>query len=133
MQIVKSIDEKLTEKTLQNLVGKYIYVPTNMVETLNHLEGDKVEEMNCWFAGRVAGYEKGYVHYSYEENEFLDEPVLFYRILLTDGMSYMITTEGELEIQELTADEFTQMVLEHQAKQKIVTPDNKILKPGRDF
>lgn len=138
-QVVKFVDQELNEELVQSLIGKFIHVPTNMHKVFNQFEG-KEEEVNVWFGGKVAGYEKAYIHFNFETKEFMEEPEVYYNILLTDGMGYVLS-QTKVEILEITEEEFMALVAEHHANQiaeqpKLIVPesaDKKILVPGRDF
>ncbi|MGC5773342.1 hypothetical protein [Paenibacillus pabuli] len=67
---------------------------------------------NVWFAGIVAGYEKAVIGFNYEADEFHEEPQTYYNVHLTDGMGYILTSAFELEIHELTQEEFAQLIEE---------------------
>jgi hypothetical protein len=122
----------IEELVLLNLVGKTVYATTNK---LIDREGN---EHNVWFAGIVAGYQKSVLAYDYIGDKVLDVANVQFQVLLTDGMAYTLSC-SDLEITELTEDEFISMVAEYTAAQvtsDIILPDrkdNKIILPGRDF
>lgn len=147
--VIKGVDQAVSEELVGGLIGKCIHVPTNthMMKTPTGAEG----KVNAWFGGRVAGYEKAVVAFDYANSEYYEEPKTFYQILLNDGMGYVLSNE-ECEILEITEEEFTEMVAEHQAKQalameqedkkvvqlnegekKIEVQEKVIALPGRDF
>lgn len=122
MKIIKNESEPLEESFLRSLIGKYIHVPTNEHTTYDPMERDYVV-VNAWFAGKVAGYEKAIFAYDYKNDEFFDEPKTIYKILLCDGMAYVISEEKSL-FKELTKEEFIKMLAEHDAEKasKIILP-----------
>jgi len=129
MQIVKATEEQITEELVKGLVSKIVHVPTNM-HTINNPMENHSETVNVWFAGMVAGYEKAYLNYDYETKEFLKEPVSYFNILLTDGMGYVLSNNGDVEIRVISEEEFNELVKEHKAKQQIITPDKpKLILP----
>lgn len=134
-RIIKDIGEIATEELLQNLVGKLVHVPTNKHIVPNHMNQNQIEEINAWFAGQVAGYEKAYLAYDYTENTFLNEPHVLFNVLLTDGNGYLLNLENS-HIVELTDEEFNKMLAEHQALTSIketatelIVPERKIILP----
>ena len=137
-KVVKSKEDKLTLELIESLVGKYVHATTNVHELPRVDNPDVKEKVNVWFAGQVAGYEVTVIKYSFEHDTILDEPIVNYHLLLTDGVGYVLS-DTELEILELTADEFIELVAEHTTKDavnSILTPDEsekKILIPGKDF
>ena len=123
MKVIKKENEPLTEEFLESLIGKYIHVPTNEHVTYDPMDKEFVT-VNAWFAGRVAGYEKSVFAYDYREDKFHDEPQTVYKILLCDGMAYVISEEKSL-FKELTEEEFIEMLAEHDAKKasKVILPE----------
>lgn len=113
MRVVKTIDQPLNEEMLKELIGKYVHVPTNKIEVPNEF-GDTMTH-NVWFGGVVAGYEVGVVAYDYINMAF-GEPKTHYNILLTNGTAFVLS-DTELEIRELTQEEFEQLVADEKAKQ----------------
>lgn len=75
-------------------------------------------QANVWFAGSVAGYEKAVIGFNYEEGTFHEEPQTFYNVHLTDGMGYILTSAYELEIHELTEEEFNQLIEEKKEEEQ---------------
>ncbi|OMF15560.1 hypothetical protein BK131_09090 [Paenibacillus amylolyticus] len=73
---------------------------------------------NVWFAGCVAGYEKAVIGFNYEEGAFHEELQTFYNVHLTDGMGYILTSAYELEIHELTEEEFNQLIEEKKEEEQ---------------
>ena len=71
--------------------------------------------VNAWFAGKVAGYEKTIYAYDYKENKFFNEPKIVYKVLLCDGMAYVVS-EKKSKFIELTEKEFMEMLAEHDAE-----------------
>lgn len=102
MNLIKTTADKLDEHILENLKGKYIYVPTNKVRD------EENKEHNIWFAGQVAGYEKTKNFYDYVNEKFLETPIISFNILLTDGMCYVLSEESV--IYEITEEEFLDLV-----------------------
>jgi hypothetical protein len=124
-KIIKPLGEKVTEETVKGLVGKLIHVPTNQ-----HTFPQENTTINAWFAGQVAGYEKAYIKYDYEKGEFMEEPHLFFNVLLTDGKGYLLELVNS-EIVELTEDEWNTMVAEYQAKTTITEVEKELIVPER--
>lgn len=122
MKVIKKENEPLTEEFLESLIGKYIHVPTNEHVTYDPMDKEFVK-INAWFAGKVAGYEKSVFAYDYREDKFHDLPKTIYRVLLCDGMAYVISEEKSL-FKELTEEEFIEMLAEHDVKKasKIILP-----------
>jgi hypothetical protein len=122
----------IAEEVLLGLVGKTIHATTNK---LVDREGN---EHNVWFAGVVAGYQKAVLAYDYIGDKVLDVANVQFQMLLTDGMAYTLSC-SDLEIKELTEDEFAALVAEFTAAQvtsDIILPEKKekkIILPGRDF
>jgi len=123
MKIIKKLNEPLTESFLESLIGKYVHVPTNEHVTFDPMEKEFVT-VNAWFAGKVAGYEKSVYAYDYKEDKFFQKPKTVYKVLLCDGMGYVISEEKSL-FKELTEEEFIEMLAEHDAKKasKIILPE----------
>jgi hypothetical protein len=121
VRIIKKEKEVISESFLESLIGRYIHVPVNEHVTYDPMEKDFVK-VNAWFAGKVAGYEKTIYAYDYKENKFFEEPKTVYKVLLCDGMAYVISEEKSL-FKELTEKEFLEMLAEHDAKKasKIIT------------
>lgn len=123
MTVLKELHEALTEELVASLVKKYIEVPVN-----KHTNPDSPEEtVNAWFAGQVAGFEKAELHFDYMKNEYREEPAVFYNILLTDGMGYVLSKDA-CEIRELTKEAFQEMVAQHLAEEAIEQEAEAILK-----
>lgn len=122
MKIIKEEKEALRKSFLESLIGKYVHTPINEHITYDPMEKDFVK-VNAWFAGKVAGYEKAVFAYDYKNDEFFKEPKTIYKILLCDGMAYVISEEKS-EFHELTEKEFLEMLAEHDAKEmsKILLP-----------
>ncbi len=122
MKIIKKENEPLTETLLKDLIGKYIYAPTNEHLTYDPMEKDYVI-VNAWFAGKIAGYEKSCFAYNYKTDEFFEKPKTIFKILLCDGMAYVISEEKSL-LKELTEKEYMKMLAEHDADKisKIILP-----------
>lgn len=135
-RIIKPLGETTDEQFLTSLLGKLIHVPTNKHIVPNHLEGGKEEEINGWFAGQVAGYEKAVIAYDYENDEFIQGgPHTLFNVLLTGGQGYLLHLTNS-EIVELTDQEFDELVAEHQAitlltesKKELLVPERKIILP----
>lgn len=117
-QTIKSADQSLTEEMLKSVVGKFVHIPQNLHTHRNEFD-DKEEEFNAWFAGQVGGYEKAYISYDYEKDEFYPETKVCFHLLMTDGTGYVLS-EDKLEILEITEEEFEQMVKDHQARELIL-------------
>ena len=113
MEVIKKEKEIITETFLEGLIGRYIHAPVNEHVTYDPMEKDFVK-VNAWFAGKVAGYEKTVFAYDYKNDEFLKESKTVYKILLGDGMAYVISEEKSI-FEELTEEEFLEMLAEHAA------------------
>ncbi|MDK8192548.1 hypothetical protein QP794_20895 [Paenibacillus sp. UMB7766-LJ446] len=109
-QMIKAKDDTLTEELVAGLVGKCVHAPTNMHEI--QTPTGATTKVNVWFAGTVAGYEKAVIGFNYEADEFHEKPQTYYNVHLTDGMGYILTSAFELEIYELTQEEFAQLIEE---------------------
>ncbi|ETT53328.1 hypothetical protein NSQ20_20480 [Paenibacillus sp. FSL K6-1122] len=114
--MIKAKDDKLTEEIVSSMIGKYIHAPTNMHEI--QTPTGATTKANVWFAGRVAGYEKAIIGFNYEEGTFHEELQTFYNVHLTDGMGYILTSAYELEIHELTEEEFNQLIEEKKEEEQ---------------
>jgi len=114
--MIKAKDDKLTEEIVASLIGKYIHAPTNMHEI--QTPTGATTKANVWFAGSVAGYEKAVIGFNYEEGTFHEELQTFYNVHLTDGMGYILTSAYELEIHELTEEEFNQLIEEKKEEEQ---------------
>ncbi|MEK3920185.1 MULTISPECIES: hypothetical protein [unclassified Paenibacillus] len=114
--MIKAKDDKLTEEIVASMIGKYIHAPTNMHEI--QTPTGATTKANVWFAGRVAGYEKAVIGFNYEEGTFHEELQTFYNVHLTDGMGYILTSAYELEIHELTEEEFNQLIEEKKEEEQ---------------
>lgn len=121
MAQIKTVDQQITEELVASMVRKYIHVPTN-----THTNGDGGEEVNAWFAGQVAGFEKAVLHFDYLKSEYRDEPATFYNILLSDGMGYVLSNDA-CEILEITKEEFDTMVQQHIAEQVVEEETQRIV------
>ncbi len=116
MTIIKELTTPLDEKTISELLGKFIHVPTNKHEVYEPMEKKNVE-VNAWFAGKVAGYSRKVFSYNYEDEVFFEKPHTVFNIFLCDGMSYALSEA--CEIHEITEEEFLDMLAEQQAKNSI--------------
>lgn len=114
--MLKTKGQVLNEELVAGLAGKFVHVPTNIHKVPTPTGA--ITEANVWFAGRVAGYEKAVLSFEYETGTFFDEPKQYFNLLLTDGMGYVLTAENDLEIIELTEEEFERMVEEHRKEQE---------------
>jgi len=114
--MIKAKEDKLTEEIVASMIGKYIHAPTNMHEI--QTPTGATTKANVWFAGRVAGYEKAVIGFNYEEGTFHEELQTFYNVHLTDGMGYILTSAYELEIHELTEEEFNQLIEEKKEEEQ---------------
>ena len=126
--VLKDLQTPLTEELVTGWVGKLIHVTTNKHKSFNPLLNKEVEE-NVWFAGKVAGWEKRHLAYDYLTDTFNEEPLVYYTILLTDGMSYVLSS-GDVEVEEITLEKLTEMVEEQQRKKAV---KDSILLPNKDF
>ncbi|WP_366349195.1 hypothetical protein [Paenibacillus amylolyticus] len=114
--VIKAKEDKLTEEIVASMIGKYIHAPTNMHEI--QTPTGATTKANVWFAGSVAGYEKAVIGFNYEEGTFHEELQTFYNVHLTDGMGYILTSAYELEIHELTEEEFNQLIEEKKEEEQ---------------
>lgn len=127
MKIIKKREDKIEnyEKFITRLIGKFIHAPVNEHTSYEPLEKRDIT-INAWFAGKVAGYEKTIYAYDYRDDTFYDEPQVVHKLLLCDGMAYVLSESG-LELSELTQEEFIEMVAEHQIKEdrrnSLILPD----------
>jgi len=114
VKVIKYEKETLKESFLESLIGKYVHAPVNEHTTYDPMEKEFVT-VNAWFAGKVAGYEKTIYAYDYKENKFFNEPKIVYKVLLCDGMAYVVS-EKKSKFIELTEKEFMEMLAEHDAE-----------------
>lgn len=125
-KVLKSEGQNLTEPLLMSLVGKYIHIDVNKHPSKDQFGRDI--EVNVWFAGEMAGYDRVTMFFDKEQNR-LDFPIISYNLILTDGMAYSLSPT-QLSILELTAEEFNKLVDDCQLEQAV---KDSILIPGRDF
>lgn len=116
-ELLKSIDQPITEEMLQSWVGKYIHCPTNIHEVYDPID-NVIKESNAWFAGQVAGYQKDYNAYDFPTGNFIEAQIL-YTVIFTDGSGYLLSPE-KCEVYEITQYEFMQMVEEKQKKRSTI-------------
>ncbi|WP_427051987.1 hypothetical protein [Paenibacillus sp. TC-CSREp1] len=121
-QMIKAKSEPLTEDIVASMIGKYVHAPTNIHEV--QTPTGATTKANVWFAGIVAGYEKAVIGFNYEEGEFSEQPQTFYNVHLTDGMGYILTTAFELEILELSKEEFNKLIEEKKEEEALVADNN---------
>jgi hypothetical protein len=155
--LLKAVNEEsLTEDFLEGLIGKHVHVSINEHSVQEELEGEPVVR-NVWFAGKVAGYEKGFLKFDWATQQEVDEPIIHLTLLMTDGTGWLLSPTA-LEVQEITEEEFTSMVASEVAKQavqqefmgaeparpqlslitggkqeELIVPNGGLLVPGRDF
>ena len=115
-QVIKAKSDTLTEDIVASMIGKYVHAPTNIHEV--QTPTGATTKANVWFAGMVAGYEKAVIGFNYEDGEFSEQPQTFFNVHLTDGMGYILTTAFELELLELSKEEFEQLIAD-QKKEEI--------------
>lgn len=115
-QVIKAKSDTLTENIVASMIGKYVHAPTNIHEV--QTPTGATTKANVWFAGMVAGYEKAVIGFNYEDGEFREQPQTFFNVHLTDGMGYILTTAFELELLELSKEEFEQL-MEDQKKEEM--------------
>jgi hypothetical protein len=113
--MLKKSEDGLGQEFVESLIGKMIYVPTNMHKTLNDIK-EEIEDINVWFAGTVAGVERSLIKYDYVQDAFTDEVKESFTLLLTDGIGYILASD--CEIKEITEEEFETLYDEHQKKQE---------------
>lgn len=118
MLTYKGVEEKLSEESLGSLVGMFIYVPINPLFLKN---GDQVCESNVWFGGLVAGFQIDKVKYNFQTGEYFEEYKNTYSIIMTDGASYLISNQSEIQI--ITEDELNQLMVEYAARQVLANPE----------
>lgn len=128
---IKAFDQPVTEELIQGMIGRLVHAPTNKHVINNPMENNQEEEVNAWFAGQVAGYEKAYIQFDYEKNEMLEEPQLHYNLLLTDGMGYLIS-QKEAEIFEITDTEWESLLAEYHATEMVKEEAQKLILPDED-
>ncbi|WMT39254.1 hypothetical protein RE628_17535 [Paenibacillus sp. D2_2] len=109
--VIKAKEQALTEEIVTSLIGKFVHTPTNMHEVSTPTGATTM--VNVWFAGKVAGFEKAVIGFNYEDGSFLETPQTYFNVHLTDGMGYILTTVNDLEINEVTEEEFLALVEEH--------------------
>jgi len=133
---IKTEEQQVTELMLESLIEKFIHVPKNMHDNLQ--ENGQSEKVNVWFAGKVAGFEKAVIRYDYETATYVDEAKIYYNVLLSDGMAYVLGEEVVINL--ISEDEFADLLARFQAEnsmteagQEIIEGQNKILIPGEDF
>lgn len=127
---MKTESQKVTEKLVEEMVGKLVHAKKNPHEVVEPIEGEK--EVNVWFAGWVAGYEKAMISFDYAKGEWLDKPQTVFNILLSDGMAYVLSERSE--VVELSEEDFVEMIAQEDARKALSTQeDKKILRMGRDF
>jgi hypothetical protein len=97
--LVKEKQDELNEDLLRDLIGRIIDVPINEHEVLEGVT-------NLWFGGRVAGYCVTKLYYNFKEEDFTEEKICKYDIVLTDGEGFPVS--DSCEIWFLTEDEFTE-------------------------
>jgi serine/threonine protein phosphatase PrpC len=114
MQVIKTEETPLTEELVFDLVDKFIFCPDNLQMARNE-QGD-VEEVNAWFGGFVYGYEKAILFYDYATNEKLEEPKVFFNLLLSDGLGYVLS-KTKCVIHELTEEEYNEKLADFEMKQ----------------
>ncbi len=115
--VLKAQETVLTEELLQSLVGKTIHCPVNYHTTVQNLTGED-SEVNVWFAGMVAGYEKIYlaVDLASESNVLtITEPRTDFRLIMTDGASYALADQSK--VLEITDQQLAEMVKKHRKEQ----------------
>jgi hypothetical protein len=133
-QIVKTVEQATTEELLRGLAGRFMHVSINEHTQVNDVDGS-IEVHNVWFAGKIAGFEKSELFYDWVKQEPLETPEIHHTLLMTDGTGWVLSKTA-LEIQEITQEEFTEMVASEQAKQaveEVVKPENTILNPPNDL
>lgn len=108
MEQVKFKDEPLTEEMLVYLLQHPVFVPVNQLEIDGQVE-------NVWFCGRVAGYEKAVLAYSYENHTFSTPAQTYYSLLLTDGLGHTLSND-KLVILRLTEEEYQEIITEEMVK-----------------
>jgi hypothetical protein len=126
-KVLKTVDQESTEELLASLAGKFIHCNINTHKTKDKFGKDI--NVNVWFAGEVAGFDRVTMYYGEVMTKLLDTPIISYNIILTDGMAYSLSPT-ELSILELTREEFEQLVEDYQKEQEA---KDSVLIPGRDF
>lgn len=126
MVIVKTVDQPITEDLVESLIGEYVHCPVN-IHTIRKAGQDEVVKENAWFGGQVAGYEKAVLKFDYLSGEFLDEPKEFFNILMTDGLGYVLSPDGDVELRIITKEEFIKLVAEEHAKQSLEQEANNVI------
>lgn len=108
--MLKKAEDQLSQEFLESLIGKMVHVPHNTHKTLNDIE-EKIEDINVWFAGTVAGVERSVLKYDYIQDTFTEDLKESYTLLLTDGIGYILASD--CEIKEITEEEFEVLYQEH--------------------
>lgn len=116
MFTIKGVEQSLSEELFDSLIGMYIYVPINPLSLK-----DETSEQNIWFGGLVAGFEIVKVKYDFSKSEYTDEYSITYSIVMTEGVSYLISDRSEIQI--ITEDELNQLMVEYAARQVIASTD----------
>ncbi len=114
MILIHDGETPITEELIASCAKKYIYATENYQMTQD--ENGVMEEVNAWFGGFVYGYEKATLHFDYMSNLAFAEPQVYYNLLLSDGMSYVLSPK-KCVLYELTEQEFNEKSAEHKAKQ----------------
>lgn len=116
LKLVKSLDQQLTEDLLQQLMGKYVYAPVNkhlvvdmheFVEAKDAGKEPETTELDAWFIGKFAGYQKVYTVYDYFKEDFVETPIVSFTAVLTDGVAYVL---GDCKLYELSQEEYVKFV-----------------------
>lgn len=114
MILIHNGETPITEEIVASLAKKYMYATENYQMTQD--ENGVMEEVNAWFGGFVYGYEKAILHFDYMSNLAFAEPQTYFNLLLSDGMSYVLSPK-KCVLYELTEEEFNEKSAEHKAKQ----------------
>ncbi|PYE51389.1 hypothetical protein HUB98_05230 [Paenibacillus barcinonensis] len=129
-QIIKAKSDTLTEAIVASMIGKYVHAPTNIHEV--QTPTGATTKANVWFAGIVAGYEKAVIGFNYEDGDFSEQPQTYFNVHLTDGMGYILTTAFELELFELSEEEFNKLIDEKKEEESLVADSNEKIALSND-
>lgn len=105
---VKREGELLTLDIVKQTLGQIIYVPTNNIEIKNLVMG-RIDVVNAWFVGLVAGYQENVCVYDIENEQMMDTPLVHYNILLSNGYLFTLA-DVQSEINVLTLEEYNQLI-----------------------
>lgn len=109
-------EQEVTEELVVSLAGKLVHCTENFLTSETMLANER-KKVNVWFAGTVAGVDKTVVCYDYATDVFYEEPKVIYRVLLTDGASYIVANDAL--IAPIEEEAFALLVKEYERKETI--------------